>query len=120
MSSCLQPKTLQADLRSVCGLLKSTPTLMRKWTGSLLSGSQTQRRAMGRHCWLTLTRISGQGYTSGGFSRAQPPPLVQSPAHPKTDCCQPLKLCLLRRGQHLPSLPITVFTSGTQSLEALL
>lgn len=53
MSSCLQPRTLQADLRSVCGLLKSTPTLMRKWTGSLLSVSQTQRRAMGRHCWLT-------------------------------------------------------------------
>lgn len=53
MSSCLQPRTLQADLRSVCGLLKSTPTLMKKWTGSLLSVSQTQRRAMGRHCWLT-------------------------------------------------------------------
>lgn len=117
------PQDFVGNLRSVCGLLKPTPTLMRKWTGSLLSMPQAQHRATGRHCWLTLTPesvVRGKIYTSGGFSRAQPLPFVQRPTYPKTaPVTSPSSSTFCSEGSvchHCPS----VFSSGTQSPEASL
>lgn len=87
----------------MCGLLKSTATLMRKRAGSFLAVAQTQLRATVKHCWLNLTPESMVGKTClEGVAGFRPFPLCRRPAHPSGSCLE-RSIC---HGVPL-SLPIT-------------